>query len=468
MASQAYDAFLATRKAAGLSRNNCAVAVCTTESSCFSSTAWVTNPITAASLPVMERPVRIISAALFWPTSAARAVQATGGKHASRISGNPHSASSMLYTRSQTMATSAPPPRQSPWTDAIVTLVVATSARMTAWNFASISSTLSGVCAATSTPAENALPAPLRTITEMSLRASSSARDRANSSIIAMSITFSGGLRSSMRATAPSISHEVRERLASVREVVIVLGQRLYVDRGFSHFADRRERIASSGLLGNPLLLGPDDLEQQFLIDRRGHVLLQMLLVGAIIQQLAGLGVKLLSRAFTYGTIEFDIGRIELGLARLQISIKALDQSSHLVAIEVAVVVVQVVEIWSLVVLGFVVPALHAPNVSPVRRRGMIGAEEIVRTGNPLIQILLDQPRRNDLSFHDAPQTVVAGAHVECFFAQHVRHGATQGRERGILQHLQLKLAITVHEIGVGEKIHPVVDVNVESAQQAL
>src|SRR5215469_15527358 len=96
MESQAYDAFFAVDRAAGLKRSNCPMHTCTAELSRLSATDRVASPISAASLPVKERPVRISSAAFFWPTSAPKAVQATGGKHPSLISGNPHSASSLL------------------------------------------------------------------------------------------------------------------------------------------------------------------------------------------------------------------------------------------------------------------------------------------------------------------------------------------------------------------------------------
>src|SRR5579862_6522924 len=100
-----------------------------------------------------------------------------------------------------------------------------------------------------------------------------------------------------------------------------------------------------------------------------------MLFVGAVVQRFAGLRMKFLPCPLSDGTIELDIGSIELGLARLQISIEALDQSGHLVVIKVTVVVIEIIEVWSLLVLGLIVTALHAPNVSPVRRRRMIGAE---------------------------------------------------------------------------------------------
>src|SRR5579864_399418 len=98
----------------------------------------------------------------------------------------------------------------------------------------------------------------------------------------------------------------------------------------------------------------------------------------------------------------------------------------------------------------------------------MISPKQVVRTGNPLVEIFLDEPAGDDSRLHDAPQAVIAGAHVKRFFAQHVRHRAAERRESRVFQHLQLKLSVTVNEIRVREKIHPVVDVNVEGTEQAL
>ena len=69
---------------------------------------------------------------------------------------------------------------------------------------------------------------------------------------------------------------------------------------------------------------------------------------------------------------------------------------------------------------------------------------------------------------HDAAQAVVSGAHVERFFAEHVRHGAAEGRKGRKLKHLQLEFAVTIDKVGVGEEVHPVIDIDIECAQQAL
>ena len=132
------------------------------------------------------------------------------------------------------------------------------------------------------------------------------------------------------------------------------------------------------------------------------------------------------------------------------------------------VVIIQIIELGSCVVFRFVVTSLDPPHVCPVRRRRVICTKQVVRTREPFVQILLNKPGRNDSCLHNPAQSVIACAHVECLFAQHVRHRAAQGRECRVLQHLQLELAIAVHKIGVGEEVHPVVDIDVERAQQSL
>ena len=90
--------------------------------------------------------------------------------------------------------------------------------------------------------------------------------------------------------------------------------------------------------------------------------------------------MKLLPGPFSYVAVELNIGRVELGFAGLQISVQALNEAGNFVAIKMAAVIVQVVEIGYLIVLRFVVAALDAPYVGPVRRGRMVGAEKVERT----------------------------------------------------------------------------------------
>ena len=87
---------------------------------------------------------------------------------------------------------------------------------------------------------------------------------------------------------------------------------------------------------------------KQLLVRRRRHVLLHMLFVSAIVEQFAGLRVKFLPGPLPNGAIELDVWRVQLRLARLERTVEALDQSSHFVAIKIAVVVVQVIQIRGL------------------------------------------------------------------------------------------------------------------------
>src|SRR6185437_7639126 len=67
-----------------------------------------------------------------------------------------------------------------------------------------MAATLSGVCAATSTPAEKQFPSPRITTTEISDLDSTSARAAESSSIIGISMMLSGGFRNMTRPTQPS------------------------------------------------------------------------------------------------------------------------------------------------------------------------------------------------------------------------------------------------------------------------
>src|SRR5204863_6907277 len=49
----------------------------------------------------------------------------------------------------------------------------------------------------------------------------------------------------------------------------------------------------------------------------------------------------------------------------------------------------------------FVIPALESPHVRPVRGRGVVGAEEVERRGDPLIEEALDHVRRHLAGLHD-------------------------------------------------------------------
>ena len=57
---------------------------------------------------------------------------------------------------------------------------------------------------------------------------------------------------------------------------------------------------------------------------------------------------------------------------------------------------------------------------------------------------------------------------MEGFLAEHIGGRAAERGERRILQHLELELAVAVDEIRVGEEVEPVVNLNVEGAEQAF
>ena len=70
-----------------------------------------------------------------------------------------------------------------------------------------------------------------------------------------------------------------------------------------------------------------------------------MLVVGAIVQRFAGLRMEFLAGPFADRAIEFDVRRVQLGLAGLSEALKRSISPAHFIAIEIAVVVVQIVEI---------------------------------------------------------------------------------------------------------------------------
>src|SRR5580693_6742701 len=105
-----------------------------------------------------------------------------------------------------------------------------------------------------------------------------------------------------------------------------------------------------------------------------------MFFVSAIVKLFATWRVKLLSRPATDLAIEFDVRRVQFRLPGLQSDIESLNQSRDLVAIEVAVVIVQIVQVRGVLVLGLVISSLDTPHVGPVRRRRVVGAKQIVRT----------------------------------------------------------------------------------------
>src|SRR6202020_609795 len=146
-----------------------------------------------------------------------------------------------------------------------------------------------------------------------------------------MSMTFSGGCRSPMRATEPSISSEIRASLASVGGLAICT---LQVDRRLPHFANSGERIASAGFLCDPFLLVVDDVEQQLLVFGRRHVIFPVLVVRTVIRRLAGLRVEFLAGPFSDRAVELDIGGTQLRFARFQCAVESGDQPRRLIAIK--------------------------------------------------------------------------------------------------------------------------------------
>src|SRR5436190_15322305 len=91
-----------------------------------------------------------------------------------------------------------------------------------------------------------------------------------------------------------------------------------------------------------------------------------MLFVGFVVQRFAGLRVKFLSCPPAYRAIELDIWRIELWLSRFQHAVEAVNQPGNFVAVKMAVVIIEIIQIRLPIVLGLVVASLNAPYVGPL------------------------------------------------------------------------------------------------------
>src|SRR6266849_3077705 len=99
---------------------------------------------------------------------------------------------------------------------------------------------------------------------------------------------------------------------------------------------------------------------------------------------------------------------------------------------------------------------------------GAIDPEQVEADGNPFVDVFLNDLRGNDAGFDDALDAVLAGAEVKGFFLEHGNHGLRERGEAGIAEHGELVFAVAIDEIGVDEKVEPVVDVLIEGAEEAL
>ena len=166
--------------------------------------------------------------------------------------------------------------------------------------------------------------------------------------------------------------------------------------------------------------------------------------------------------------VELRVGHPQPAVAIGDEHVQPLDQLADLLAIQLAAELVELRLLGLGLVLALVVAALQAPHVSPVRRRRIVGPEQIERGGNPLVEEPLDHFRGHLARLDEAEQSVVADSQVERLFFEHRVHRARQRIERGDRQHGQLKLAVPVDELCVREEIEPVVHQLVERAEQPL
>src|SRR2546422_752183 len=192
-----------------------------------------------------------------------------------------------------------------------------------------------------------------------------------------------------------------------------------------------------------------------------------MRFVRAGTQELSGHTVGLPGK-FADVPVELDVRNIEQRLARRNILVDLFDELPALEMEQLAAVLVHALEIGFLPSLRLVVAALETPNVEPVRGTRTVHSKQIEAHRNPLVDVFLNECERHDAGLDDALDAVLAGAQVEGLLLEHGDHGLRQGRKSRIAQHGELVFAVAVHEIRVGEKVEPVVDVLIEGAEQAL
>src|SRR3954466_7101016 len=169
------------------------------------------------------------------------------------------------------------------------------------------------------------------------------------------------------------ISRAAAATMSSPRVNVACVGM---LDSRLAHFADGQQWILCASLRRDPLLLIANDIEQRLLVCRRRHYFFDVPRVFLVVKWLAGLRVEFLVLPLADVAIELDVRTIKLGVSRLLTVADALHQLRALVAIEIPVVIVQVIEVGRSFVLGLVVAALDAPHICPMRGGGMISAEE--------------------------------------------------------------------------------------------
>src|SRR5438309_164325 len=171
---------------------------------------------------------------------------------------------------------------------------------------------------------------------------------------------------------------------------------------------------------------------------------------------------ELLVRVRPDSPVQLEVGDLELPLALRDEHVEPLDELYDLLAVQIARDLVQLalVGLRGAVrgTLPLVIPSLQSPDIGPMRRRGVVGAEQIERRGDPLIEEALDDLGWHLPGLHDAEQPVVAGAQVVRLLLEHRAHRARQRIERGDGEHFQLELAVAVDELRVREEVEPVVD----------
>src|SRR6185436_4014093 len=166
--------------------------------------------------------------------------------------------------------------------------------------------------------------------------------------------------------------------------------------------------------------------------------------------------------------VELEFRHIQMPVTIRNRSVEPSHEPDDLLAVQLSTRLVQVGDIGRIAGLPFVEPALETPYVGPLRARRVVGAKEVERRRNPLVEVALDNLRWNPARFHDPEQAVVPGAQVEALLLEHRSHGTGQRMESGRGQHLELELPIPVDVLGIGKEVQPVLYDFIEGTEQTL
>src|SRR4029453_11918139 len=166
--------------------------------------------------------------------------------------------------------------------------------------------------------------------------------------------------------------------------------------------------------------------------------------------------------------VELEFRHVQMPVPIRDRRVEPSHEPDDLLSVQLAAGLVQVSDGGRIAGLPFVEAALETPYIGPVRARRVVGAKEVERRRNPLVEVALDDLRWNPARFHDPEQAVVPGAQVEALLLEHRSHGTGQRMESGRGQHLELEFPVPVDVLGIGKEVQPVLYDFIEGPQQTL